>query len=168
MVRFQMLLVALLVLAGLTFAACSGDDDDDDATATSTAEASGTATATATSNGSPSATSTASPQASATQAPAGSCSMYEQNVPPATYYGLLEPGDVVRVVNETCGLECGSFTTNDSGEWLLVVDRTSACFPQPGHVLAFYLNGELTSHSEIWTPGGTPENLITGIDLDGP
>jgi hypothetical protein len=161
----------LVVLAALAFAACSGDDDasedaagtppggdGDTPTATSSPTASPAATGSATATATPPAatgTTTATPDGTTTAAPTA-CTMFEQNSPPATYFGLLTPGEVVRAVNRTCGLDCGEFTTNAAGEWLIVVDRSSACLPRPGHTIEFYVNGTFTGHTESWEPGGAP------------
>lgn len=165
------------ILAALVLAACSGGDSAAEGTATSTGTATGTATATATAPArsptsdasSPTATSTATagPTSAATAGPA-TCTMSEPNTPPATYFGLLDPGDVVRAVNVDCGIDCGISRADGSGKWLVVIDRTNACLPRPGHTIALYLNGERTAHTEIWRAGGTPENLRIGIALTAP
>lgn len=164
------------VLVAIALLACSGGDDDDAAepTATVTSTPSATASPAATPSAIP--TDTATPAATtpsdtatpSTTVTAEACSMFGENTPPATYFGLLSPGDVVRAFNRECGLDCGSFSVNGSGEWLIVVDRASPCLPRPGHVIEFYVNDVFTGHTESWRPGGAPEDLVTGIDLSAP
>lgn len=158
-------LVAIVVAAVLV-AACSGGDSGSGETestpeAAATASPAGAAAATATSTAAPGATSEASSQP-------GGCTMHPNSTPPATYFGLIGPGTIVRAVNVDCGIECGSTTADGAGEWLIVVDRSAPCLPSPGHTIAFSLDGQLTGHSEVWRPGGAPENLATGIALVAP
>jgi len=171
------------ILVAIVLAACSGGDSAPEGTATSTPSAtpSPTASSAATPSATPSPTvssaATPSPTASSAATPGppseatvepGACTMYEASTPPATYFGLVNHGDVVRATNVDCGIDCGISRADGAGEWLVVIDRTAACLPRPGHTIAFYLNGDITTHTETWRAGGTPANLVTGIVLTTP
>ena len=154
------------ILVAIMLAACSGGDSAAEGTATGTAAASSTST-TATPSPTAGSAATPGPTADATGEP-GACTMDEASTPPATYFGRVDPGDVVRATNVDCGIDCGISRADGSGEWLVVIDRTMACLPRPGHTIAFYLNGERTTHTETWRAGGAPANLTTGIVLTPP
>ncbi len=168
--------LAVAVLAVTLLAACGGDEPSREATPEPTATPTLSASPTATPTGTPTPTSTlTSPTptvtATGTQTttpPPADCTMYEADGPPATYYGRLNPGDIVRAVNVRCGLDCGEFTTDSAGEWVIVVGREVPCLPRTGDTIAFYVNGAVAEQTETWAPGGTPSNLVTGIDLTLP
>jgi hypothetical protein len=83
---------------------------------------------------------------------------------PFTAYGTgLGPGQVVRAFVD--GELCATAVADAQGQWLMQISSSAPCRPSSGDVLSFTLDGQATTATEVWTPGGAPADVAGGIAL---